>query len=138
MMIDKHLHIVIAEDDPDDGEIMIESFAKHNAYRRVDLVKNGLELLEFLRNDPAQKPDVILTDINMPILNGIEALEKICADEQLNGIPAFVYSSTLNPAYQVKCMSLGTKAFLIKPLSIREFDEIPSTIIEILKGDIAQ
>ena len=130
-----NLHILIAEDDPDDGEIMLETFAKHDAFSRIDLVKNGYELLEYLRDENANTPDVILTDINMPILSGIEALEKINANSALKAIPAFVYSSTLNPAYQVKCMSLGTKAFLVKPLSMKEFDVIPQTILQILQGE---
>ncbi|HEY0045483.1 MAG TPA: response regulator [Flavobacterium sp.] len=130
-----NLHILIAEDDPDDGEIMLETFSKHDAFSRIDLVKNGFELLEYLRDENVNTPDVILTDINMPILSGIEALEKINADTALKAIPAFVYSSTLNPAYQVKCMSLGTKAFLVKPLNMREFDAIPKTILQILEGE---
>jgi CheY-like chemotaxis protein len=130
-----NLHILIAEDDPDDGEIMLETFSKHDAFSRIDLVKNGFELLEYLRDENVNTPDVILTDINMPILSGIEALEKINADTALKAIPAFVYSSTLNPAYQVKCMSLGTKAFLVKPLNMKEFDAIPKTILQILEGE---
>ncbi|HEX9979445.1 MAG TPA: response regulator [Flavobacterium sp.] len=127
-----NIHIIIAEDDEDDGEIMLESFGKHDSFARIDWVRNGRELIDFL-NEHDKKPDIILTDINMPILSGIEALELICGDNKLNGIPAFVFSSTLNPVYEVKCMQLGTKGFLIKPLNLKGFDEIPSKIINILK-----
>jgi len=126
------LHILIAEDDLDDGEIIEASFEKHNAFAKVDLVRNGRELLDYLRQSK-QKPDVILTDINMPILNGIDALKEICTDDGLQGIPAFVYSTTINPIYEAKCMELGTKGFLIKPYSLAEYDQIPNKILEILR-----
>ena len=136
-MIPKPLKIVIAEDDLDDGEIMLDSFSRHPHFNSVQWVKNGRELLDFLADPQNPKPDVILTDINMPIMSGIEALEKICSDPKLASIPSFVYSSTLNPVYEVRCMKLGTKGFLIKPLNLREFDEIPHKIVLILENSMA-
>lgn len=131
----KDLHIIIAEDDPDDGEIIQASFSKHNAFGKVDVVANGKELLESLKNTAAEKPDIILTDINMPILSGIEALEAICDDQTLSQIPAFVYSTSINPVYQVKCMKLGTKGFIIKPFRLKDFDNIPNKILDILRQE---
>lgn len=129
----KNLHILIAEDDPDDGEIMLEIFSQHGSYTQINLVKNGLELLQYL-SQGTKMPDVILTDINMPIMSGIEALEKLHESDNLSSIPTIVYSSTLNPAYQIKCMNLGTKGFLVKPLKMTDYKKIPVTILEILAG----
>jgi len=128
----RQLHILIAEDDFDDGEIIEASFEKHTAFEKVSLVKNGQELLDFLKKNSSEKPDVILTDINMPILSGIDALKEICGDGDLQHIPAFVYSTAINPIYEARCMELGTKGFLIKPYSLAEYDEIPDKILEIL------
>jgi len=127
----KNLHIVIAEDDTDDAEIIQNSFDKHAAFKKVDVVNNGKELLTFLK-DTATKPDVILTDINMPILNGIEALKEISEDNHLKDIPAFVYSTTINPVYEAKSLELNSKGFLIKPYDLKGFDEIPEKIVNIL------
>jgi len=129
----KNLHILIAEDDPDDGEIMLEIFSQHGSYTQINLVKNGLELLQYL-SQGTEMPDVILTDINMPIMSGIEALEKLHESDNLSSIPTIVYSSTLNPAYQIKCMNLGTKGFLVKPLQMTDYKKSPVTILEILAG----
>ena len=129
----KDLHIIIAEDDPDDGEIIHASFSKHESFTKVDVVSNGKELLDNLKDASAEKPDIILTDINMPILSGIEVLEAICDDSELSRIPAFVYSTSINPVYEVQCMKLGTKGFIIKPFRLKDFDNIPTKIIEILK-----
>jgi len=132
----KNLHIVIAEDDLDDGEFIQKSFSKHPSFMKIDWVKNGKELLNFLRTSSA--PDIILTDINMPILNGIEALELIFQDQALADIPCFVYSSTVNPIYEMKCKELGIKAFLIKPFSLSDYNEIPYQILYILGQEIAR
>lgn len=127
----KDLHIVIAEDDLDDGEFVIQSFSKHPAFTKIEWVKNGKELLNLLKTSPGA-PDVILTDINMPIVDGIEALEQIFKDPHLSSISTFVYSSTVNPAYQVKCKELGVKSFLIKPFSLNDYDKIPEQILQMI------
>lgn len=128
----KDLHIVIAEDDLDDGEFVLKSFSRHPAFTRIDWVKNGKELLNFLKNSPTV-PNVILTDINMPIIDGIEALEHIFKDPHLSSISAFVYSSTVNPAYQIRCTELGVKSFLIKPFSLSDYDKIPGQILRMIR-----
>jgi len=128
----KDLHIVIAEDDEDDAEIIQQSFEKHTAFIKVDVVNNGKELLSFLKSNN-RKPDVILTDINMPILNGIEALKEISEDLLLSVIPAFVYSTTINPVYEAKSLELNSKGFLIKPYNLQGFDDIPEKIIAFLR-----
>ncbi|PBQ30258.1 response regulator [Sphingobacteriaceae bacterium] len=127
----KKLHIIIAEDDLDDGEFIQKSFSKHPSFARIDWVKNGRELLHFLKTT-SPPPDIILTDINMPILNGIEALEHIFKDRALSDIPSFVCSSTVNPMYELKCKELGIKSFLIKPFSLSDYDDIPYQILYVL------
>jgi len=129
----KDLHILLAEDDPDDGEILYKSFTSHPNIAKVDWVKNGKALLSFLKECGDKKPDVVLTDINMPIINGIEALEAIFRDSELSGIPIFVYSSTINPAYEAKSKELGAWGYLVKPFNLFDFDEIPYQIIYILQ-----
>lgn len=129
----ENLHIIIAEDDIDDGEIIEQSFLKHPSFSKISLVKNGKELLEFLKSTH-QKPDVILTDINMPIINGIEALAEISINAELNKITAFAYSTSINPTYESKCLKYGVKAFLVKPFVLEEFDEIPNKIITVIES----
>lgn len=127
MVKTSNLHIIIAEDDSDDSEIIEQSFSKHPAFTRISLVKNGKELLEFLRREK-EKPDVILTDINMPIINGLEALFEIANDSILRKISTFAYSTSINPIYKARCLKYGVKEFIIKPFVLEEFDEIPHRI----------
>jgi CheY-like chemotaxis protein len=134
----KDLYIIIAEDDMDDGDFVQQSFNRHPAFTQVDWVKNGKELLDILKDADRKKPDVILTDINMPIVNGIEVLEHMFHDPLLCTIPAFVYSSTVNPVYEVRCRELGIKAFLIKPFNLSHYDDIPYQIVYILNQQLTK
>lgn len=127
------LSIVIAEDDTDDANIIIKSFIRHEAFKKVTRVKNGQELIDYLNDNKSNLPDIVLTDINMPIKNGVEALSDIFHDSALCKIPVFIYSSTISPMYERKCKELGCKACLIKPFSIAEFDDIPYQIVYKLK-----
>ncbi|HEX8517003.1 MAG TPA: response regulator [Bacteroidia bacterium] len=127
-----NLNILFAEDDEDDGLILYDSFRQHPSFSNVTWVKNGKELLNALNNPHSEKPDVLLTDINMPLINGIEALEEIFKNKTLNKIPAFVYTSTNNPNYEKKCKELGVKAFLVKPFNLFEMTELPYQILYML------
>lgn len=129
----KDLHVVIAEDDPDDAYIIKRSFTKHEAFKTVNLVRNGEELINYLEENRGHLPDMILTDINMPIMNGVEALSKIFYDARLSKIPVFIYSSTVNPMYEEKCRELGARGYLVKPFSLEKFDDIPYQMIYTLK-----
>jgi CheY-like chemotaxis protein len=129
-----NLHIVIAEDDMDDADVITETFSNNPNFSKVSLVANGEELLNYLKNGSNENPDVILTDINMPIIDGIEALQEILSNDELKNIPCFVYSTSINPSYKEKCDEMGVKAYLIKPYSFEAFAEIPKTILSIIEA----
>jgi len=128
----KNLYVLIAEDDADDGEVISESFHKHPMFSRVKIVRNGKELLDYLNDDEKEKPDLVLTDLNMPIVNGLEVLKAICQNPTLKNIISFAYSTSSNPIYQAKCIDFGARAFLTKPYEIKDFDEIPQKIVQAL------
>ncbi|MBF4515652.1 response regulator [Flavobacterium sp. ANB] len=130
-----NLHIIIAEDDIDDADVICETFNKNPNFGKVSLVANGEELLSYLKDTSNENPDVILTDINMPIIDGIEALQEILNNNDLKTIPCFVYSTSINPAYKEKCDLLGVKAYLIKPYSFEAFEEIPKSILTIIEHE---
>ena len=132
-MHQKNLHIIIAEDDDDDADLISEIFNNNPNFGKVTLVTNGEELLNFLKDTANENPDVILTDINMPILNGIEALQEILNNNDHKNIPCFVYSTSINPSYKEQCDVLGVKEYLIKPYTYEAFAEFPKTILSIIE-----
>lgn len=133
----KNLHILIAEDDEDDAEMVLFSFKKSGHFSKIDLVKNGVELMEFLKRSRKRPPHVILTDLNMPKKNGYESLVEISADDDFSRIPVFVYSTTVNPLYALKCKELGAKDFIIKPFHLEEIENMPSRLVEYLEATVS-
>lgn len=133
----KTLHILIAEDDEDDLDLISSSFEKSGKFHQIDVVKNGVELIEYLKSRREQLPDLILTDLNMPKKDGYESLQEINEDTEFRKIPVFVYSTTINPTYIMKCNNLGVADFFIKPYKLQEIEEIPMRIVKVLNKDHA-
>lgn len=128
----KNLFILIAEDDEDDCAIVLDCFQRHPLFSKVKILNNGKEMLDYLNDSSNQKPDVILTDLNMSFVNGIELLKEIYHNPELNKISSFAYSTSSSSIYQAKCIDYGAKAFIIKPNELSEFDKLPQKIIEFL------
>ena len=95
-------------------------------FERPLLKKNGEEALRFLYDQHKQRgdlPDLILMDIKMPRMNGIETLAAIKQDPDLRHIPVIMLSTSTNEAEMHVCLKCGAAAYLAKPLEVSEFDD---------------
>jgi CheY-like chemotaxis protein len=126
----ENLYVLIAEDDVDDAEFILESFSKFNQYGKVKLVENGRQLIDELGNKNELQPDLILTDINMPLMDGLQALRQINQSLALKDIPKFVYSTSINEKTKTTCQALGVKGCIIKPTSLLGYQQIPLYILK--------
>lgn len=123
----KLAHILLVEDNEGDILLTIEAFEESKLETHVSVARNGKEALDFLNKrgefSNAQKPDLILLDINIPIFNGLEVLEEIKEDERLKKIPVIMLTTSSNQkdidrAYKNYCNS-----YVKKPLEMEEFME---------------
>ena len=119
---------MIVDDDCDDIDLLREVFENHPAYKEVLCYNNGIELIAAINNDHL-KPDVILTDINMPIMGGLEALDNI----RIHKIPTIVFSTIANPKLEPTYLELGIIGFLKKPMNFKGFQELPRKVKDILE-----
>jgi CheY-like chemotaxis protein len=123
----ENVKILLVEDNPDD-EFLTTRILSKLGYSRIDVVHQGGEALEFLfgagRNysttAPVNKPDIILLDMRMPLIDGIEFLESAHANLKAHEIPVIVISSSKQEREVNRCLELGAKAFLNKPLDSKE------------------
>ena len=121
--------ILLAEDNPYDIELTLEALAENNLANRVDVVKDGVEALEYLRCEGAYaarekvNPAVILLDIKMPRMDGLEVLAQIRGDKKLKNIPVVILTSSLEEKDLFKGYELGTNAYVVKPVNFMEFLE---------------
>ena len=114
--------VLVAEDDEDDRFLIAEAF-KCFTSKKVDFVENGEELINYLQRNK-QNTSLILLDLNMPVMDGREALKIIHQDPDLSKIPIVVLTTSREEADQRFCKKNGAKVFLTKPSSFDDLIEM--------------
>jgi len=121
--------ILLAEDNSDDVELTLTALGEHNLANTVDVVRDGVEALDYLycrgayAGRESGKPAVVLLDIKMPRLGGIEVLMKIREDPALKTVPVVMLTSSGLENDIVRSYGLGVNAYVVKPVNFSEFIE---------------
>lgn len=119
--------ILLVEDNANDAELTMEALSEHNLANEVDLVRDGAEALDYLyRREKYAGTDagniaVILLDLKLPKVDGLEVLSEIKADEKLRCIPVVVLTSSREEKDVVESYRLGVNAYVVKPVNFTEF-----------------
>lgn len=119
--------ILLVEDDPNDVELTLTALADHAMVNEVDVVNDGAEALDYLfcRGQYAGRvtgtPAVVLLDIKMPKVDGVEVLRRLKADSQLRIIPVVMLTSSREERDLVESYLLGASAFVVKPVDFTAF-----------------
>ncbi|NUQ01606.1 MAG: response regulator [Armatimonadetes bacterium] len=119
------VQILLVEDDPADAELTLRLFRDAKVANQVSLVEDGEQALAFLRrevgHEEAARPDLIILDLNLPVLHGTEVLRAIKDDPDLRRIPVVVLTTSQADEDIVRAYNLRANCFLTKPLSLRGF-----------------
>lgn len=124
----------MADDDPDDQILLQEALRENNIPNQVCFVENGEELLDFLNQtgrfseEKCTIPGLILLDLNMPKMDGRQALRLIKADPVLKKIPVVVLSTSRADSDIIECYNLGVNSFVSKPVNFKELVEVTREI----------
>lgn len=120
----KPITILVADDDPDDRMLIEDAFVESRLRNDLRFVKDGIELLDYLRHqgpyeDPATspRPGIILLDLNMPRMDGREALAHIKADPNLKQIPIIVLTTSKAEEDILRTYDTGVNSFITKPVT---------------------
>ncbi|MBL7859650.1 MAG: response regulator [Cyclobacteriaceae bacterium] len=127
-MLDKEFKILLVEDNPGDAELTIRSLKKNNLGKGLVHLENGEEAIEYIfaqgafaERKIADAPNVILMDINMPKVSGLEVLRKLKSDERTKIIPVIMLTASKDEPDIKECYSLGVNSYLVKPVQYEEF-----------------
>ena len=121
--------ILLVEDDPKDIELTLNALDEYNLANKVEIARDGVEALDYLycrgsfADRPAGNPVVILLDLKMPKLDGIQVLQQLKADEQMRLIPVVVLTSSRESRDLKECYRIGVNAYVVKPVRFLEFVE---------------
>ena len=135
--------IIIIEDDPDDWEILLEVFNQvmdANKYtNRVVIIEDSTMVVDFLKESETE-PFLIISDINMPLLNGFELRQSICADPVLgkrNTPYVFLTTGGSNQDYVDSAFKLSVNGFFVKPVTFNDYIKLISEILGYWKTSLA-
>ena len=126
-MITELKRILLAEDDPRDVELIMTALADYNLANEVVVTYDGEETLNYLYNRgkfqgrPGGNPAVVLLDLKMPKVNGLEVLRQIRQDDQLKMTPVVVLTCSREEKDWVESYRLGVNAYVVKPVDFHEF-----------------
>jgi CheY-like chemotaxis protein len=115
--------ILLVEDNPDDIELTLRAFKKSNIINDVVVMHDGVEAIEYLADSSRELPQVVLLDLKMPRMDGIEVLKRIRGDERTRLLPVVVLTSSKDDKDIVESYSLGANSYVQKPVSFAEFLE---------------
>ncbi len=122
------IQILLVEDNTSDAEMTIRALKKNNLANQLLHLKNGAEALEFIfaegkyvSRQKVNKPRVILLDLKMPKVSGIEVLRRIKSDPETKGIPVVVLTSSREDPDIKQCYELGVNSYVVKPVEFNEF-----------------
>lgn len=131
----KEVEILLVEDNPNDAELAIRALKKNNLANKLLWVKDGAEALDFIfgtgdysHRDVVNGPKVILLDLRLPKVDGMEVLRRIKGDERTKTIPVVVLTSSKEDRDVIDSYKLGVNSFISKPV---EFEAFAKTVSEL-------
>ena len=122
--------ILLVEDNPDDVDLTLRSLRRHNVQNEVVVVRDGAEALDYLfttgayaSRDPGTMPTVILLDLKLPKIDGLEVLRRLRADERTELLPVVILTSSKEEQDLVNGYKLGANSYVQKPVDFVQFSE---------------
>ena len=113
--------ILFVEDNPDDVDLTLRCFKKNNILNPVVVAKDGEEALEYLFGQKAFKPALILLDLKLPKIDGLEVLRRIRADEKTKLLPVVILTSSREEKDLINGYKCGANSYVRKPVNFEEF-----------------
>jgi len=125
----ENVDILLVEDNPNDAELAMRALRKGRLANHITWVKDGAEALEFIfrtgayAERPDQNPKLILLDLKLPKVDGIEVLKRIKADDRTRAIPVVMVTSSAEGRDIVESYKLGVNSYVVKPVEFEQFSE---------------
>lgn len=123
-----HAVILLVEDNPHDEELTLRALRKSNIVNEVEVVRDGPAALDFLfcrgefaERDPLDLPRVVLLDLNLPKIGGLDVLRQIRADERTKLLPVVILTSSKEDSDVISGYELGANSYVVKPVDFTQF-----------------
>lgn len=126
------MKVLVVEDNPNDVTIIKRAMRKSEVKCELYFARDGEEALDFLHREgefeDVPRPDLVLLDLNLPKINGLEVLSKIKEDERLRRIPVIVLTISEREEDMVKAYDSGAASYMTKPVDSKDFERLIGTV----------
>jgi two-component system response regulator len=129
------VEIVVVEDDPNDAELIVRVLKKHNLANKLVHLEDGAQALDFFLKEGASRydrgnapPKVILLDLKLPKVDGLEVLRRLKEDERTKSIPVVILTSSREEQDLARGYDLGVNSYVTKPIKFEEFAKVVSEL----------
>jgi len=130
-MLKSDAEILLVEDNPNDVKLALRAFQQHHLANKVHVVRDGAEALEFMfctgryaERRIENGPSVILLDLKLPLVDGLEVLRRIKADARTRMIPVVIMTSSREESDVVESYKIGVNSYIVKPVDFDQFTEV--------------
>ena len=130
----EHVQILLVEDSAQDAELTQRALRRHHVANEVDWVRDGVEALEYLHcegawaNRAGGPPKLVLLDMKMPRMDGLQVLERLKGDAKTRAIPVVMLTSSREESDLVESYALGVNSYIVKPVDFEQFAEVVSQV----------
>jgi CheY-like chemotaxis protein len=121
-------HILLVEDNDDDVQLTLRAFRKSDLVSTVTVVRDGVEALDYLlatgeyaSRDPEVMPDLVLLDIKLPRVDGVQVLKRLRSQPRTKLVPIVILTSSAEPKDLLTCYTLGANSYVRKPIDFQQF-----------------
>jgi two-component system response regulator len=129
-MVDKDIEILLVEDNPNDETLALHAFKKQKIANHLHVVRDGAEALEYIfctgayADRRVENPKLILLDLKLPLVDGLEVLRQIRNDPRTRLIPVVALTSSSEERDMVETYNLGVNSYIVKPVDFEQFNEV--------------
>ena len=130
-MVQKPIDILLVEDNPDDVELALYALRRHQLANYIHVARDGVEALDFLfcrgefsERDCIQNPKLVLLDLKMPKLNGLDVLKQIRSNPKTAGIPVVILTTSKEDRDLIESYRLGVNSYIVKPVNFEQFSDV--------------
>jgi len=126
------VEILLVEDNPNDLELALRAFAKHNFANNIEVARDGQEALDYLLGGNGREagdlPRVILLDLKLPKVDGLQVLRTIRAEDSLKHLPVVILTSSREERDIIESYDLGVNSYIVKPVDFDKFVDTVQTL----------